>query len=120
MPILHWLPKSGREWRRLHARPPRSAPDQALVRLWVSTRGGHYNREPSGKGPLPVILGFHGANRDDATQANYSELEEPLKARAAELSQYRELRPRRWKIEKPPGPTRNPRTINTTPRMIWP
>jgi polyhydroxybutyrate depolymerase len=32
--------------------------------------------EPTGKRPLPLILNFHGAGRNDATQANYSELEE--------------------------------------------
>jgi len=35
----------------------------------------------SGKGLRPLILNFHGAGRDDATQANYSELEEKGSAR---------------------------------------
>src|SRR5215207_4995131 len=36
-----------------------------------------------------------------------------------DLSQYRDV-PRPLKIEKPPGPTRSPRTINTMPRMMLP
>src|SRR6266511_965796 len=59
--------------------------------------------EPTGKRPLPLILNFHGAGRDDATQANYSQLEEKGPARGFVVITPNAGSPAFWIV--PPNPT---------------